>query len=185
MGSFDIRTALTERNYVTTNVPFWVDDKVFYDLQSVRDQHARAIEDAEIKALDERLDQLEKRRDDEAYHIYLRSISNRANEDIISKALAEWPIKRDIYGREDENEQMERGKLIREMQVAAHIVKIVNPEGVGQSIDDDDRRDVARAILAEAPPVSLNVLDQAIAELQKDFKDETLRHQDTDFLSKH
>ena len=185
MGSFDIRDALTGRNYVTTHVPFWIDDQIFYEIAMAQDKHNAVTDPADIAERDRELAALEKRRDEEAYTVYLRAISNRANEDIISKALAEFPIKRDVYGREDENVALERGKLIRELQVAAHITKIVDPEGNAQPVDDENRRNVARVLIDNAPPISLNVLDQAIQELNKKFNAEQFKQQDTDFLSKH
>lgn len=185
MGSFDIRSALTGRNYVTAFTPFWLEDKVFYDLDAARHEHAEATDKAEVARLEERLATLEKERDESAYMLYFRAISNRANEDIISKALAAFPIKRDIYGREDEAQAIERGKFIREKQLAAHMTKIISPEGDVQTVDDDNRIDLAKALLDNAPPVSLNVIDQTIKELNKQFQMEITKQQDTDFLSKH
>jgi hypothetical protein len=185
MGSFDIREAVSGRNYVTAQIPFWLEDKVFYDLEAAREAHARATDDDVVAELDAEIDHLEKQRDAEAYIMHLRAISNRMNEDIISKALAETPIKRDVYGREDEARQMDRGKHIREMQMAAHMVKMVDPDGNAQVVNDENRREVARALIDNLPPISLKILDEAIKELNKDFQSTLAKQQDTDFLSKH
>jgi hypothetical protein len=185
MGSFDIRSAVAGRNYVTTQVPFWVEDKVFYDLETAWEVHKRTTDGAVLKGVEDEIERLEKQREAEKFTVFLRAISNRSNEDIISKALAAFPIKRDVYGREDEAQVIERGKLIREMQVAAHITKLIDPDGNAQEVNDENRRDVARALLDGLPPISLKIIDEAIKELNKDFQSQIAKQQDTDFLSKH
>jgi hypothetical protein len=182
--SFDIRDALAGRTYVTTKAPFWVDDAIFYEIEAAVEAHAEAIDnDIRMKAEGE-LDRLEAERDAQAYTLHLRAISNRSNEDIVSKALSQFPIKRDAFGREDDNTVIKRNRLMRELQLAAHLTKIVSPDGETQVIDDDNRGDIARALLADAPPVSLGVVDQAIAKINNEFKTQQAAHQDTDFLSK-
>jgi hypothetical protein len=108
----------------------------------------------------------------------------RAGEDIISKALAAWPIRRDAFGREDDAIALERQKVMRELNLAAHLVKLVNPDGIEQVITDENRLDVARAILAEAPRITLGILDQSMAQLSNDFAEKVREQQDPDFLSK-
>jgi len=185
---FDIRDALLERGYPTAKVQIWISDEIFYKIESIEDQikHTPEVQKIAIADLEGQLEALWRERDEQAYTVHLRGISVRSGEDIISKALAAWPIKRDYFGRDDDAMALERQKLMREMQLAAHLVKVVDPEGNEQRIEtEEDHRDVARSILAEAPRVTLNILDQAMMQLSKEFKEQVQKQQDPDFLSKH
>ena len=55
MGSFDIRDALTGRNYVTTHVPFWIDDQIFYEIAMAQDKHNAVTDPADIAERDREL----------------------------------------------------------------------------------------------------------------------------------
>lgn len=186
MVSFDIRDALLERGYPTAQVKIWVSDQIFYKIEAVEDQikSVPPKEKAKLAELEGRLEELWRQRDEEAYTAHLRGISIRSGEDIISKALAAWPIRRDMYGREDDAMILERTKLMREMTLAVHLQKLVNPEGVEQVVTDENRTDLARAILDHAPKITVNILDQAMTELGKEFNEQIQRQQDPDFLSK-
>ncbi len=186
---FDIRDALTERAYPTAVVDIWVTDKVFYKIEAVEQKinETNAKDKTAIKALEGELEALWKERDKEAYKAHLRGISVRASEDIISRALADWPIRRDMWGRPDDAIEIERGKVMREMNLAAHLQKLVSPDGGEQDVaglPDEDKRAVARAIISDAPKITLNTLDQAMTQLNREFKEQVQKQQDPDFLSK-
>ncbi len=187
MVSFDIRNALTDRSYPTAAVDIWVSDEIFYKIDAVtaKINEVPAENKTELADLEGRLEALWAERDKQAYKAHLRGISVRASEDIISKALASWPIRRDYMGREDDAIVMERTKMMREMNLAAHLVKLVSPAGAEQEVTREDSREIAAAILADAPRITLNVLDQAMTQLSRDFADQIQKQQDPDFLSKH
>lgn len=186
--AFDIRDALTGRSYPTAQTNIWITDEVFYKIDNLKAEMAdladMAKNEKKYKALKDELEALLKERDETAYVLHLRGISNRSNEDILSRSMARVPIQRDMFGREKDELTFQRNQLIRESQLAAHITKLVDPDGNEQVINEENRVDVARAILAEAPPVTLAIIDQAIVQINKDFKDQQALHQSTDFLSK-
>jgi hypothetical protein len=189
--TFDIRDALLERGYPTAAVKIWVSDEIFYKIEAVEaeiDEKSKGNQNPktkkEIAELSGKLDALWAQRDSEAYTAHLRGISNRAGEDIISKALAAWPIRRDMYGREDDAIALERQKVMRHMTFAAHLQKLVNPEGIEQVITDENRDGVTESILDHAPKITLTILDQSMTQLSKDFAEQVQKQQDPDFLSK-
>lgn len=199
--TFDIRDALLGRSFPEANTPIWVDDRVFYEIEEIQHQIADAVDtirarsvktgevpDAEkdpaVKKLMAKLKHAQKVRDEQAVTVYFRAIDNEENEAIIEEALQQVPIERDMFGREREISTLRRNRMIRELSFAAHMTKLVSPDGQEQLITDENRRDVARAILLKAPPVTLHIIDQAITQINKQFADHLAKVQGTDFLSK-
>lgn len=175
---FDLRDALLGRKYPETSVKVWMDDELFYRLEAARKRHAVALDAGQT---DGELDRIEAEMEESAYVVHLRGISGRAGEDIISKALSEKPIKRDMYGREDDLQSIERQRLVAELSFSEHITKIVDPRGREQVFTEDNKRDLARALLGNAPKVTVKIIDSAIAQLSKDFADQVAEHSSVDF----
>lgn len=177
--TFDIREVLANRKYPTASVKIWMDEEVWFEMDALSKK--LAVESKNTKSLETQMKALEKRRDEEAFTIHLRAISNRANEDIISKALSEYPIIRDVYGRESVERGRERDKLIQEISFAERITKLVDPRGRVQEFNDDNRRDLTRAFLDNAPVFSIEIVDQAIGALANKFEEQRALAQSPDF----
>lgn len=178
--TFDIREVLANRKYPTTSVKIWMDEEVWFEMDALSKKLASAKKE-HLKPLEAQMKELEKRRDEEAFTIHLRAISNRANEDIISRALADIPIIRDLYGRESVERGRERDKLIQEMSFAERITKLVDPRGREQVFTDENRRDLTRAFLDSAPVFSIEIVDQAIGALANKFAEQRALAQSPDF----
>jgi hypothetical protein len=179
--TFDIREVLARRKYPETSVKVWLDEEVWFEIDAVKAEHSNTTDKDRLAELDAQLDKLEKRRLDEAFTVHIRAISNRASEDIISAALAQYPIKRDLYGRDNDEQARNRNNLITEMSFAQRITKIVSPSGQAQVLTEENRREVVRSFLDQAPAFSIEIVDQAVGALAKKFNADEAEAQSPDF----
>ena len=180
--SFDLRATLAERAFPSTTCRIHLSEKPFFELAALERKAADVAEDpAELGLLEKKIEEKEREIEDQAYVIHLRGISNRAAQDINSKALAAVPIKRDLYGREEDEATINRRDVLTELIFAAYMTKIVSPSGAEQVLDDDNRRDVARAFIDMAPRRSIQIVDQTIARLSGEAEMARLEAQEPDF----
>lgn len=169
MTDFDLRTVLADRAYPTTSQKVWMNEAVWFEIDAIEKALATETDEDRVAELEAELAQLEDRKSDEAFRIHLRAVSNRAKEDMISAALHQFPVKYDLYGREDFETKRNREKLIEELSFAAHITKIVSPTGQEQILNEENRRDVTRSFLDNAPTFSIEIVDEAIGILGNKF----------------
>lgn len=181
---FDLHAALTGRQYPEATVPVWMDDSPWYELERLEKKHAGISdpEDPELKVVEDQIENLKKRIEGTKWQVGIRGISPRAGEDIISAALHEIPVKRDMYGRDEFERERLRNKLIRELSFAAHLTKIINPGGGTNLATDENRRDMARLLLDESSQSAIETVDKAIGEVSKKFTELQARQQSPDFL---
>lgn len=185
MGTFDLRDTLANRAYPTTSVKVWMDEKVFFEIAALNRKITDTPNDDKkaITALESELEQKLKQRDDEAFRVHIRAISKRSRNDLQTEAFSQMPIIRDVYGREDEKRTWQRSNLLSELYFAEHITKVVDPMGNEQVFTEDNKRDLARAFLGEAPDFSVEVVDQAIGALRGEKEMKDYSEQSVDFLS--
>lgn len=177
--TFDIREFLAERAYPTTTVKALMSEKLAFELAAVRDEHASNTDKSKTAALDAKLADKEAEIEKAKFTIHLRATSTRAKEDIQSAALAEVPIQRDMYGRDDPEREFRRRAILSELIFAAHITKIVSPTGAEQAVaGQPDARDIARFMIGEAPAATMNLIDRAIARLSGDAEMEKAQNLD-------
>lgn len=177
--TFDLRDVLANRKYPTASVRVWSDEEGFFALAAMNRKAADLESGPELDDLERRIQNQEDELNASAYTVHLRGTSRRAREDMQTEALVQFPIKRDALGREDELQTWKRGNLLSELYFAAHVTKVVDPSGAVQELNDDNRRDVARAILSFLPEVSVKLIDEAIGSL----RGEAEMQQGVDFLS--
>jgi hypothetical protein len=185
MTDFDLRNVLADRAYPTARVPVLLDDKIVYELAAL---HRRLdevpVSNENPEDLERQIAAKQQERDEQAYWVHLRATSNRAREDMQREALSQFPIKADVYGREDAVRGLERGSLLSELYFAAHITKIVAPNGAEQEWTKDNGRDLARAFLDTAPEHAVKVVDAAISALRGEQESQYAKVADVDFLSR-
>lgn len=180
--TFDLRDALLGRSYPETSIRVWLEEEPWFKLSKAEKRAADAASQSkELSKAEKEIVKLQEQIDASAYTVHLRGISGRSGEDIISRALIEKPIKRDMLGREDDLQQIERTRLISELSFSQHITKIVAPDGSQQVLDDENRRDIARAFLQLAPKSAVKVVDETIAALSRDFSERQAELQNPDF----
>ena len=181
MTEFDIRNVLIGRELPEGEVSIWADDHLLFERESLENELAGATAKADVKKLEEAIAANAKALEESKLIVTIRGITPRASEDIISKALSELPIKRDVYSREDEHQMILRNRLIQKLSFAAHIVKIESPDGGVQVIDDENRYSVAEAILKDGTSTAISTIDAAIGTVSRNFAEKLAEWQSPDF----
>ena len=183
---FDLHAALTGRKHPEAKVPVWLDDEPWYELQALERRHA-ALGDPErdakeLKEIEAAIDRTRETIEATKWIVQVRGISKGKGNDLITEALVEIPVMRDMYGRDDFKRERDRNALIQELSFAEHITEVVNPDGKVVTVTDENRRDVARLFLREAPDTAIDIIDNAIAQVSSKFAELQTRHQSPDFL---
>jgi hypothetical protein len=180
--SFDFHAVLTGRKYPTGSIRVWFDDEPWYELEALEERHSRlGADDPQLKVVEEQFEQVNQKIAESAYTVHVRGISPRASEDLLSSALSHFPIKRDMYGRDDDIQALKRNQDIALLSFAAHITKVVNPDGATVEFNDDNKLDLARGILNEAPKSAISAIDAAIAQVSREFAEQQARYTSPDF----
>ncbi len=182
MTDFDLRNVLADRAYPTASVKVHLDEKPYFDLAALERVVVNADNDVDrakaVKAFERKKAELT----ETAFTIHFRGTSPRAREDLQSEALHEFPIRRDVYGRDSDEQLIKRARLLNELYFAAYITKVVTPDGAEQVWTDDNRRDLARAFLDLAPDFAITTVDAAIGALRGEAETKRYGQQDIDFL---
>jgi hypothetical protein len=184
--NFDLRDVLADRKYPTARIPVVLNDEVLWDFVELQRQAAEAVVDNAIDSEDvqRKLEAKIAERDASVYWIHLRGTSRRHREDIQSEVLSQIPYKPDMYGRDDVARSLKRQQLTTELLFASHITKIVAPNGAEQVFTEENKRDLTRAFLDEAPDHAVNIVDNAIAQLRGEEAEQFAKVSDLDFLSR-
>lgn len=178
----DLRDVLQGRKYPKGAVKVWMDDEPWFELEALEKKSATLLANTpELKQVEKRIKEVKKQIDAEAYVVHIRGISPRAGQDVISTALSEFPFKRDMYGRDDETQQINRNRLISELSFSEHIQKVVWPNGKEQAWTEDNKRDLARAFLGEATASAIDTVDTAIGRVSRKFVEMQAEYANVDF----
>lgn len=193
-GTFDLRQTLAERAYPTETVEFYVDEELGYAVNKLDEtmktlvdqvaiaESAGATEAAEaaasaLVAAEEKYNEL--RKDAEPYKAVIRSISRRAKRDIQSKALHAYPLHRDLYGRDDSENEFARNHEIDVLLWTSCLQSITNPAGAIQVYDGN--REVIEGVQDEIPESAYKVINAAIDRLLDDGERFDFAAQSEDF----
>lgn len=191
--TFDLREVLAGIQRAEDSTTVYFNEALALELSKTNKQLTRlstraaggdqkAAED--FNKLDDAFEALRAKLRDQGYVVHFRSIPKRMKEDIQSRGLAKYPFKRDVYGRDDEQQAFDRQRYMRTEIFAAFVTKIVAPSGAVQIVDNgDEGRAVMDAFCAQAPDGEIEKLDAAIGEISGKTDTDTLAQQDTDFLS--
>lgn len=173
MTTHDLRAYLENRAYPTAAVKVLMTEQVAFELAELYRQHSVAKEKEDVERLDAQIAAKEAERDSQLFSVHCRATSGRAREDIVRTTLHEVPYQLDMYGRDRVENEYARKRLLRELIFTAHMTKITFPDGEVQLLTDENRRDVVRSFLDQAPDHTIELVDQLIerlngtAEMQK------------------
>lgn len=177
---FDLRDVLANRAYPTTTVRVWIDEESFFELDKLQHKAAGITDKKALADVEQKIQNVIDNLNATALKVHLRGTSRRAREDMVTESLVQFPIKRDVMGREDDLQTYKRGNYLTELYFAAHIQKIEYPNGKIQELDEENRRGVAYAFVGEMPDFSVKIVDEAIGAL----RGEAEMQQGVDFLSR-
>lgn len=190
-GTFDIRQVLAERLYPEDDITFYVDEEIGYRAnkintatQKLYDEIALITDAKKAAPLKKALAESEKafaefrqKIADSAYSVHVRAISRRAKFDINSKALHEFPIQRDLFGRDNSEQEYLRTDYITELVWLACIQSLTAPNGSTQEIDES----VVKSMRETLPDSAIAAIDNGLAALSDDGDWWNLAAQDQDF----
>lgn len=184
--SFDLRDVLAGRKYPTARIPVVLNDEVLWEIMELQREASEALVDNSIDPDDvqRKLEAKIAERDASVYWVHLRGTSRRHREEIQSEVLSQIPYKPDAYGRDDVARSLKRQQLATELLFASHITKIVAPNGAEQVFTEENKRDLTRAFLSEAPDHAVNIVDTAITQLRGEEAEQFAKVSELDFLSR-
>lgn len=177
-GEWDLGDVLLERPQPTDDVVIYLNEVAAFTKSKLLEAHSRTTDEAEIKKLDKELAQLEKDLAASQYTVRLTGIPSRMSENLVSKALHEFPLKLDLMGRDDPLNARDRMEKQNLLLWNAQIVDVINPAGQSKkswSIEETEK-------FAGALPVSAqNAIDEKLKELATRVNDFTVKSQSADF----
>lgn len=193
-GVFDLRAVLAERAYPEDTVEFYVQEEIGYAArklqgilaelnnqlavaQNVQDKELIKEIGKQIATAKAKLEELKE--STEPYVATVRSISRRAKQDIQSQGLHRFPFKRDLYGRDEVENELARNNEISILLWANSIVSLEAPSGAVQLIDNDE--DIVRGILETLPESAYKTINAKVDELLDDGDLFDYKAQDPDF----
>lgn len=197
LDDFDLRDMLIGRDMPEDAVTLYMNEALAFEMGKISKKlqylSARAATGdekaaAEFTALDDVLAEKRDKLSKQGLVFHLRGITKRQKEDIQSSGLHEFPLKRDMFGRDDSINELERVRFLRIKFFTAFVDRIVTPAGKTQIIaNNGNPSDAAistmKAFAETAPEPTIEALDEAIGELSGKIDFKTLVAQESDFLS--
>lgn len=182
-GVFDIRAVLSDRKLPEDEVSFYIDEAIGYELEKLSkkiDHLAILDEKDEYKRVNAELEKLSEQLSSLQYTARARGISQRRKDDILSKALSQFPYKRDLMGRDEGEQEFNRGNLQMTLFWAAMLYEVEDTNGNVQEVTPE-LVDYLRAELPAAAQRAINGLIEDVSGNTDWFR---FAAQDADFLSK-
>lgn len=177
-NEWDLGDVLSERAQPTDEVVVSLNEVAAYAKSKLTDALAKATETADVKKLEKQLAEVEKDLESSRYTIHLTGIPTRMSENLVSKALHQFPLKLDFMGRDEPENAMNRLKAQNNLLWNAQIVNVVNPKGVSKrswSVEETEK-------FAEQLPVSAqNAIDEKIKDLGERVNRFIVASQSSDF----
>lgn len=178
----DIADMFAGVSYPTAVVPFYTDQGIAYEFNKLANESVDALRNKDEDAardIEERRESLIKKAESNRYEIHLRGQSRENRERVLEKVREEFPIERDMFGRETPNAAADKVYVNRYW--ALHVERIVFPDG--GMIAAPSEADI-RTLRGQSPDSELDKVEKAIQELTSGAKSgfESLA-QEHDFLS--
>jgi MoaA/NifB/PqqE/SkfB family radical SAM enzyme len=182
--TFDIRNALADQDMPEVDVTIFLDEKTGRNIEAVerKIKSLGAKDMDEIKELEGLRDELAAKLDESRFVIHLRGINRTRRNDISTKALSEFPYKRDMWNNDDPVNEANRGAYMDKLMFQAYIVGISDREGNRQE-PDDNWPEVVDMILGSAPQLAIKKIGEALESLIEDVDWTRFTVQEPDFLS--
>ena len=177
-GEWDLGEVLTDRAQPTDEVTVYLNEVAAYAKSKLTEVLAKTTEPAEVKKLEKQLADIEKDLEASKYTIHLTGIPTRMSENLVSKAMHEFPLKLDFMGRDDPENAMNRLKAQNNLLWNAQITNVVNPKGASKrswSVEETEQ------FAGQLPVSAQNAVDEKIKELAKRVNDFTVKSQSIDF----
>lgn len=160
--TFDLIGVLSGRDYPTLEVPVYFNESLGFEVFKLEQKRKEAIlhSDEEAKELDEAYKALQEKSKSEEYVVLLKSIDESIRRDIHNEVSKEFPVKRDMLGREEVDPRWDAEYTKR--MWAVYIQKVTDPTGAVSLVDEK----VLEYLLAKAPRTAQDSINKGIAELQ-------------------
>ncbi len=175
---WDLSEILAERKQPTTKVDVYLDEEAsFIKDELVRKQAAiPANQKAKLATIDEAIAEIDNRLEEAKFTFHLQAVPARMREDLNSKALSEYPVKRASVLSQDENESERNDRfnqliwhaMIRDVERNGKHRKVWTPEQIKELYDS-------------LPNHTTAAISTAIRELTEASEKYTVAQQDLDF----
>jgi prefoldin subunit 5 len=195
-GVFDLRAVLAEQQQPEDTITFYIDREVGHAANKLEKrikelENSLAVanlqkDDKVIKqatdALNSATDKLEELyREVKPYKATIRAITRRAKHDLQSKALHAFPIRRDVWGNDDSEQEFARGHYLELLVWSAMIRSIESPDGDVQEFSGEDTWKVMEGIHDALPESAANRINAAIDAIMDDGEEFEFATQNEDF----
>lgn len=160
--TFDLAAVLAGRDYPELEVKVYFDEKLGFTINRIRQaigEAERRGEDGTAADLQKELDSLVAKVKDAEYTVHLRGIDESVKKGILASIRKDFPPKRDLLGREEEN--FEADEAYTRKLWAAVIVKVVDPTGAVSLMSEE----LAKVLQDKAPKSAQIEINRGINEL--------------------
>lgn len=176
--SWDLGEVLAERAQPTDSVTIYLNEKASYAKGKLLEAHSRETDKEALKLIDTELSKVEEDLEKRKYVVNITAVPSRMREDIASRALADFPIKANMFGQDDPENAMLRNRHQNDLVWAAQIVSVVNPAG---AVKSDWTIEEIQKFSAALPVAVQESIDKAIRELTLASEKFTVGSKNTDF----
>lgn len=179
--TFDLGEFLAGRSYPEKTVNIYLDEAAGLAINETNkelDTLSRLGKVDEYNELEKKLASLIESLDERKMQVTVRGVPRKLVKDIITKIEAEYPSKRDAFGRDEQNSEAD--EALSCLLWSAHIVQIVAPDG---STVTPSEADIV-ALRDLAPQADLRAIQKGIDEVNSASDGFEVAARSVDFLSK-
>lgn len=160
--TFDLVSVLTGRDYPETSVKVYLDEKLGFTIYKLREaisEADRRNDEAAAADLQKDYDNLVTQVADAQYTVHMRGISEGVKTSILASIRKDFPVKRNVYGQEEEN--FEADQTYTRRLWAAVITRIEDPSGAFSYMNEA----LAEYLQNEAPKSAQIEINRGVTEL--------------------
>lgn len=175
---WDLMEVLAERTQPTTSVTVYLDEAASFTKNELVQAYSRIPKDdtAARNKAKKAIQDVEKILEKKKYIVNLVGVPTRMREDISSKALSQFPIKRTTLIDDDNAQNRQRQENI--LMWSAMITGIENPDGkLRTQFSAEQMAELNKSL----PVAAINAVDKAIRDLIIAAEKFTVESQDIDF----
>lgn len=182
-GAFDLRAVLAEQQQPEDTITFYVDrelghaaNKLEKRVKELENKLALANLQKDTKLVKEATDAYEaatKKLEElyqevKPYKATIRAITRRQKFDLQSKALHKFPIRRDMWGNDDSENEFARTHYLEFLVWVSMIRSIESPDGEIQEFSGEDTAEAMEYIHDGLPDSAAVRINQAINDITDD-----------------
>lgn len=178
MSNWDLTAVLADRQMPTAVVNVYLNEYASHAKSQLMKAHATAKPEG-VEELDAKIAEVDKALQESKYEVHLEAIPSRMREDIHSRALHEYPNKRNVVGQPaDDDPTIERIKYENDLLWVACIRKLVTPSG---DVFEAPTKDDVTALSSGLSSSACILIDQKIQGLHQDSERYTADSKNPDF----